>query len=974
VTLSPELIVGVTLAYLGMLLVAAHVGDTVPRATRLARHPFVVAISLGVYATSWSYFGSVGMAAREGYRFLTIYLGVTLACAAAPIIWVPVARVLRERQLATLPDLLAFRYRSQSVGVLATLILLAGSLPYQALQLRALVESVEVLAGTQTPELVGVLTCAGLVLFGALYGARNLAPRERHDGLVLAVAVESFVKLVALLAVGAFALFGVLHVEGFSAAFLAPHAEPNLSRTATDGPWATLLLLAFSAAFLLPRQWHLAFTEGGGARAFRTISWALPLYLLLLTVSVPLVLWGGQHVDPGGEPDFYVLTLTRASGSHALGALVFLGGLSASTGMILVTAVALAGMSLTHLVLPLTGPLGGNLYRRLRWLRRALIAVIVMGGYLVYWLLPQRLGLGLADLGLVSFVAGVQFLPGLAGVLLWPRATARGVFVGLIVGFAGWTLTLAVPLLVLAGALPQGANILGSLVPASDPWTMPTALSLGGNLFAFMVVSLASRPRAEEVEAAAACRREALSPVGLVTAHSPAEFVVRLSPVLGAATASAEVERARTDLYLDPDEQRPAELRRLRDRIEQNLSGLLGPVLSRAVVEEGLSLDPTLRSAVAARLYLSDEQHSRPSISVLDAARRYLHRIVEDLPEGVCTIDPHGEVVLWNAALADMTSVPAERAVGAPVSALPEPWGPLLFALCAGEEARRGARVVVNGSTRELALVKSAIDPAALPGAIDSGGLVLLIEDRTEQHALQARVTHQDRLASIGRLAAGMAHEIGNPLTGIASVAQNLQHDIADGDAVERLELIIEQTRRIDRIVRTLVGFARAGGAASAEGPIAPRLPVRMMDVIQEAFTLTRLGRGARAIELIADVRDDVHVLGDRQRLSQVLVNLCTNACDASVDGARVDVRAIPDEDQVLLEVIDHGSGMTSAVRARAMEPFFTTKVTGEGTGLGLSLVYSIVTDLGGTIDLHSEVGVGTTVAVRLPRAVVVHA
>jgi signal transduction histidine kinase len=277
----------------------------------------------------------------------------------------------------------------------------------------------------------------------------------------------------------------------------------------------------------------------------------------------------------------------------------------------------------------------------------------------------------------------------------------------------------------------------------------------------------------------------------------------------------------------------------------------------------------------------------------------------------------------------------------------------------------------VNGEPRELSLVKSTIDPAALPGAIDSGGLVLLVEDRTEQHALQARLTHQDRLASIGRLAAGVAHEIGNPLTGIASVAQNLQHDVADGDAVQRLELIVEQTRRIDRIVRTLVGFAHAGGAGGTEGLLVPRVPVRMAEVVQEAFTLTRLGRGARDVELVADVAEEVHALGDRQRLSQVLVNLCTNACDASPNDARVEVRARHEDGQVVIDVIDYGSGMSAVVRARAMEPFFTTKMAGEGTGLGLSLVYSILTDLGGSLDLHSEIGIGTTVTVRLPAAAV---
>jgi signal transduction histidine kinase/Na+/proline symporter len=964
VTPSAELILVVTLGYLGMLLLAAHAGDNWGWATRLSRHPFVVALSLGVYATSWSFFGSVGMAAREGYRFMTIYLGVTLACAAVPVIWMPLSRVLRERQLATLPDLFAFRYRSQAVGVVATLFLLAGSLPYQALQIRALVTAVEVLGGTHGPELVGVLTCGLLGLFGALYGARNLAPRERHDGLVLAVALESFVKLVALLAVGAFAYFGVLSGEQVMSKHLSVHPEAG---AADDGPWATLLLLAFSAAFLLPRQWHLAFTEGMGARSFRTISWALPLYLFLLTVSVPLVLWGGQLLDPTGDPDFYVLALAQASGSSGFAALVFLGGLSASTAMILVTAVALASMTLTHLILPLTGPLGGDLYRRLRWLRRALIAVIVVAGYLVYLLLPRKAGL--ADIGLVSFVSVAQFLPGLVGVLFWSRATARGTLAGLLVGIAGWTLSLAVPLFVSAGALPRGADLLGAFMSPSDPWTLSTALSLGGNVLAFVVVSLASRPGVEELEAAAACRREALAPEGLVAAGSPAEFAAHLSPVLGTAAATAEVERARLDLGLEANERRPLELRRLRDRIEQNLSGLIGPLLSRAVVDEGLSLDPSVQSAVAARLYLGAEPYGRAPARALDDARRYLRRIVEDLPEGVCTVDPHGEVVLWNNALAVMTSVPGEQAVGAPLSSLPEPWGRLLVALCKGDEARSEVRVGVGGRARDLAVVKSAIDPAALPGAGDSGGLVLLLEDRTEQYALQAHVAHQDRLASIGRLAAGVAHEIGNPLTGIASVAQNLRHDLSDPDAPERLELIIEQTRRIDRIVRTLVGFAHAGGSTSLESAALVRVPVCLADVVQEVFTLTRLGRGARQLELVADVPADLYVLGDRQRMAQVFVNLCNNAIDASLEGGRIEVRARRSHDQVIAQVIDHGGGMTPEVRARALEPFFTTKVAGEGTGLGLALVYSILMEHGGTLELDSEVGVGTSITVRLPAA-----
>jgi Na+/proline symporter/nitrogen-specific signal transduction histidine kinase len=969
VTLAPELLLGLSVAYVAMLLAAAHAGDTWKPAERWARHPLAVALSLGVYATSWSYFGSVGMAARDGWRFLCIYLGVTLACTVTPLVWAPLARVLRERQLATLPDLLAFRYQSQALGVIATLFLLAGSLPYQALQQRALVRTLALLGGgAQAEELVGLLSCGALVLFGALYGARNLRPRERHDGLVLAVALESLVKLVALLAAGAYALFHVLDGNAL-AAHLSAHPEASLARAPPDGSWVTLLLLAFSAAFLLPRQWHLAFTEGTGPGAFRTIAWALPLYLLLLMLSVPLVLWSGQMLDPGGDPDFHVIGLARASGSRTLSALVFLGGLSASTAMILVTAVALASMSLTHLVLPFTGPLAGDLYRRLRWWRRFWIALIVTGGYLVY--LPLR-GKELADLGLASFVTVVQFLPGLIGVLFWPRATGRGVLAGLLVGIAGWAITVAVPLLVSVNAAPASVDLLQPALARADGWTLATALSLGANLLTFAVVSFSTRPSAAEAEAAAACLHEAVLPAGLVAAGSPGEFVARLAPALGDEAAAGEVERARSDLGLAADERRAPQLRRLRDRVEQNLSGLIGPVLARAVVNQGLTLDASLHQAVAARLHLGDASSEAHALAKreLEVARRYLRRIVEDLPAGVCTVDPSGEIVLWNAALSTLTSIAGSDAVGSSLAALPAPWGPLLDEFRNGDEPRRERRALlgegVAGGVRDLALVKSEIAPGALPGASAAGGLVLLIEDRTEQYALRARVAHQDRLASIGRLAAGVAHELGNPLTGIASVAQNLQHEVAEPDLRDRLELILEQTRRIDRIVRVLVGFAR-GGVASV--PDAERVPVQVADVVQEAFTLTHLGRAARQRVLRAEVPARLFAHGDRQQLVQILVNLLTNACDASAPEAAVAVHAHRDGEEVVLRVVDRGCGMEPAVRARALEPFFTTKSAGEGTGLGLALVYGLVMEQAGKLALESEAGAGTTVTVRLPAA-----
>jgi signal transduction histidine kinase len=245
---------------------------------------------------------------------------------------------------------------------------------------------------------------------------------------------------------------------------------------------------------------------------------------------------------------------------------------------------------------------------------------------------------------------------------------------------------------------------------------------------------------------------------------------------------------------------------------------------------------------------------------------------------------------------------------------------------------------------------------------------VLQIAEVTGQKSLQAQLAHQDRLASIGRLAAGVAHEVGNPLTGIASIAQNLRDDREPEAVSERAGLILEQTRRIDGIVRSLVRFSHAGLTPGRNEEPGLPAPLDLREVVEDALRLVGLARRARGV-LVDDLCPaGLSLLGDRQQLVQVLVNLVTNACDASAPGALVQVRGSREAaGPVLLEVVDRGSGIPDELRARIFEPFVTTKAPGEGTGLGLSLVYSIVREHGGTVEVQSAVGEGTCVSVRLP-------
>ena len=302
----------ISLLYLGLLFLIATAAEKKWLPSSLVNHPMVYVLSLGVYATSWSFYGSVGLAEREGYTFLAVYLGATIAFLASPILLRPILRLIKEYQLSSLADLLAFRYNSRIAGILVTLFMLTGALPYMALQIQAVTDSLLILSGDTQSEFISLGFCLMISLFAILFGARHITPREKHDGLVVAIAFESLVKLVALLALGLYAVFGIFNgFSGFSS-WLENNTEATeaLMGPIHDGPWAMMLLLSFSAAFLLPRQLHMIFVENNESSHLSYASWGFPLFLLLLNISIPPILWAGQSLDLSYGPDLFVCVFT----------------------------------------------------------------------------------------------------------------------------------------------------------------------------------------------------------------------------------------------------------------------------------------------------------------------------------------------------------------------------------------------------------------------------------------------------------------------------------------------------------------------------------------------------------------------------------------------------------------------------------------------------------------------------------------
>lgn len=524
-------------AYLGLLFAVASYGDRRARAGRsIISSGIVYSLSLAVYATSWTYYGSVGRAASGGIGFLPIYLGPTVAMAAWWLVVRKIVRICKRDRITSLSDFLSARYgNSAGLGALVTVVAVVGIVPYIALQLKAISSTFTVLRGQGVAAAVSDVplwedtafyTALLLALFTIVFGTRHLDASERHEGMVAAVAFESVVKLLAFTAAGCWVVFGLF--DGFRDVFDQAAASPDLSRLLTfeqvgsHGSWMWLTVLSLLAILLLPRQWQVSVVENVDERHLRTASWLFPLYLLLANVFVLPVALAGLLVfgREGTDPDLFVLALPLADGQPALALVVFLGGLSAATGMVVVETIALSTMVSNSLVIPLLLRRGGPLARRpslagvVLGIRRATIVAVLLLGFVYFRVAGETRAL--VAIGLVSFAAVAQFAPALLGGLFWRGATSRGAMAGLTGGFVVWAYTLLLPYVAQSTGLPadfvaEGPFGVAALAPQSllgldglDDISHAMTWSMLVNVGLFVGLSLTGRPQpAEQLQAAA---------------------------------------------------------------------------------------------------------------------------------------------------------------------------------------------------------------------------------------------------------------------------------------------------------------------------------------------------------------------------------------------------------------------------------------------------------------------------------------
>lgn len=1020
-------VIFVALAYVGALFAIASYGDRAARrSSRGMPRPFIYALSLAVYCTSWTYFGSVGLAARTGYDFLPIYIGPILMLTLGWPVLRAIVDVSKRQNITSIADFISARYgKNQLLGAVVAVIAVIGIVPYISLQLKAVSfslttmlppdsEGLETLFHLGAANDLALIVSVAMACFAALFGTRHIDTTEHQDGLILAIAVESLVKLAAFLAVGIFATFWLM--GGLGPMLDRVAASPEVAGVFSDGldggRWATMTLLAMFAILLLPRQFHVAVVENTNIGDLKRAAWQFPLYLVAINIFVVPIAMAGLLTlkGTGVDADTYVLALPVASEARLLALLAFIGGLSAATAMVIVETVALSIMVCNNIVVPLLVRRWGDrersigdMGRHLLLIRRAAIAVILVLAYSYYQMIGSSAAL--AQTGLLSFAAVAQFSPAFFGALLWRRGTAAGAMAGILTGFAIWSYTLVVPTFVDAGWLPvallnEGPFGVALLRPSMlfhlefDPLTHGVLWSLLVNTAAYVTVSLLREPSPiERLQASAFVSPE--SPASTTsfrlwrTAVSIGELQETVARYLGperTADAFSEFLSHRRGLHIPTAE---ADIRTLRFA-EHLLASAIGAASSRLVL--GLLLERRSASARGAIRLLDDASEA------IQYNRDLLQSAIDHVRQGIAVIDRDLKLICWNRQFCDLLHLPSELGrVGAPLDEI-------LHAVAdrAGVEEKNAERVVaerIRQLVRDCEPYQERLpdDQMALDvrsSRMPNGGVVITFADVTDRvmaaeelkgvnESLERRVAERTgELVKLNselarakaeaeaanldktRFIAAASHDILQPLNAARLFTSSLverQTRAADDQLVRNVDASLEA---VEEILTALLDISRLDA-----GAMKPEITSFRVDELLRAmaveFAPAARDRGVK----LTVVPSRLTIRSDRKLLRRILQNLLSNALKYAPEG-RVLMGCRRGKTSLRIEVHDTGHGIPKH-KLKAIFREFERLGQGDGSapglGLGLSIVERIARLLEHEIKVKSEPGKGSMFSVSVP-------
>ncbi|TAN44909.1 MAG: PAS domain-containing protein [Nitrospirae bacterium] len=972
----------IVICYLFLLFALAYYAERKEGQGRsIVNNPYIYSLSLAVYCTSWTFYGSVGKAATSGLSFLTIYLGPTLMAVVWLIFLRKVVRISKANRITTLSDFIGSRYgKSLPLSAIVAVISVLGITPYLGLQIKAIITTFSIIGGEKGSSAAGLYVTLLLGAFAIMFGARRLDSSERHGGLVFAIAFESIVKLIAFLLVGVFVTFGLF--DGFNDIYQKiQDSEYSVllflgTGTGTDYPeWLALIFLSMMAIMFLPRQFQMAVVENYDESHIMKAAWLFPLYLFLINIFVLPIAFGGLLL--GGTDkmaDYFVLTIPWSHGKELLALFAFIGGFSAATGMVIVESLALSTMVMNSIIMPTLVDFQAQSSSRFPAhvlnIKRMVIMVIVFMGYMFAAYIGEFYSL--VDIGLKSFEAVSLFAPAFFFGLYWKGGNKNGAIAGLLAGFAVWLYTLILPAFIKAGIV-KDLGLVAFLVNSElfhpealfgikslGKWGNSLFWSLLFNVLLYVGVSVYTRQtKEEEIQSLVFVESYERAKDRVTTSSYTVEDI---EGILALYIGKSEAKDA-IDAYLLKEKKKRAslsskEMFELRHEAERILSGAIGSSMASIIFEDKLVLTEKERGElsesakqIAERLRLS-RQELADANRELSHLKEFSENIIESAPLGIATIDVLLRVNYWNREMETITGIDKDEAFNRYLIAL-LPWIP--------------AATLMQSEQKEIAVrspdsrsFKLNLSPFKDP----SGGFVVILEDITEKKKMEEQLLQTSKLASIGKLTAGISHEIGNPLASISSLVQEMKTlKLESKEDIEftgeSLRTINNHIERIAKIVRSLGDFARISSADKKLSSIA--------DILDRTLSLIKYDKRFKSTELIVDLPELPQILLNPDQIQQVFMNFILNALDAMPDGGRLNISATCSGNMLELAFSDTGLGIDEPLIDRVFDPFFTTKPTGKGTGLGLSICYGIIKEHNGTIAVKSKKGEGTTFIVMLP-------
>jgi PAS domain S-box-containing protein len=1009
--LSGWLLSALAVAYLGFLFAIAFYGDRrsiYPNRQRL--RPYIYGLALGVYCTSWTFYGAVGTAVREGWGYLPIYIGPTLVFLLALPFLERLVEVGRAHKVGSIADFIASRFgKSRPLAVLVTVIAVTAVIPYLALQYKAVAASIAALtAATAGPAPwyhdSALAVALLMALFAVLFGARRVDATEHHEGLMLAIAFESLLKLMTFVAVGVFAW---LELKGRP--FELP-AKLQDASTMFNGNAFVATLLAAAAIFCLPRQFQVSVIECADGGDLRRARWVLPLYLGMFSVFVvpivALAVSGAPHAVPAGS-DSLILRLPLDYGAPWLAVLVFLGGLSAATAMVVVSSIALATMISNDIAVPVLWrrrlEAGASLGRRVLWLRRFVIVVLALLAFAYYR--STSGSTSLASIGLLAFAAAAQFAPGILAALYWPGASRAGVFWGMFAGFVAWGYLLFLPNLVAGGVLPSQ----NFAAPGALTWLWPRAVadysslgvagpgafaSLTLNVAILVVTSLLRGVTLQERSAARlfAAPKRRMRLLATITAKV-GDLETVAARIIGQAAARRSLDDYAAQSARPPSKPSDAADRGMLQHVERVLAGSIGPssariVLTHALKRKGLDVDEVAE--------LLDETSQE-----LRFSRQLLAATMENVTQGISVVDADMNLVAWNRRYLELFDYPSGLVyVGRPVAELirwnaqrgefglgdpEEQVAKRLAHMRAGsvytfQRERRNGRVFsINGqpmagggyvSTYTDITEFKRTEQALLDAKLE---LEARVEQRTRElsDALDAQRTakQQAEAANIGktRFVAAASHDLLQPLNAARLFASALEsRAAAHPELLELASRIDGSMRAAEELLKDLLDVAQLD--IGVMRPDITTFPIaELLDDLQRQYAPLAASRRLR----LQVVSCGEAVSSDRVLLRRILQNYLSNALRYCERGG-VLIGCRRRGAQLEIVVYDTGPGIASHEREHLYVEFRRLEQGSpwgeKGLGLGLSICDRLARLLSHELTLSSQPGHGSAFGVRVPR------